>query len=49
LKLHRGPIEWLPEDTIGRLRDLRSKYYAYRYKSAFASLSKKPASPEQSS
>jgi hypothetical protein len=49
LKLHRGPFERLPEETITFLRDLRSKFYGYRYKSAFAALSKKPASPEQSS
>lgn len=49
LKLHRGPFERLPEETITFLRDLRSKFYGYRYKSAFAALNKKPASPEQSS
>jgi len=49
LKLHRGPFERLPEEAITFLRDLRSKFYGYRYKSAFGALNKKPASPEQSS
>ncbi|MGE4056584.1 MAG: hypothetical protein AB7F99_17475, partial [Vicinamibacterales bacterium] len=33
-KLHRHPVELLPEPAIERLRATRSKFYAYRYRRA---------------
>jgi hypothetical protein len=36
LRLHRSPVEYLPEPTIEVLRHLRSKFYAYRYNGRLA-------------